>query len=43
MFQCVNVRVCSLYWGVLVIKNVLFCTIAGTVADWWFNGQSCFV
>jgi hypothetical protein len=27
---------------VLVIKNVLFCTIAGTVADWWFNGQSLF-
>lgn len=39
---CVVVRVGSLYWGVLVIKNVLFCTIAGTVADWWFNGQSLF-
>lgn len=28
----------SLQWGALVIKEVLFCSIAGAVGDWWFNG-----
>ena len=28
----------SMFWGSLVVKNALFCTVAGVVADWWYNG-----
>lgn len=27
-----------MFWGSLVGKNALFCTVAGVVADWWYNG-----
>ncbi|RHY32985.1 hypothetical protein DYB32_002007 [Aphanomyces invadans] len=27
----------SVYWGQQVIQNVMTCTVAGTVATWWYN------
>lgn len=30
----------SFFWGSLVVKNVLFCSAAGVVADWWYSGQN---
>lgn len=33
----------SMFWASLVAKNVLFCTVAGTVADWWYNGALSYV
>lgn len=30
----------SLFWGSLVVKNVVFCSASGMVADWWYNGEN---
>jgi len=30
----------SLFWGCAVISNILHCTAAGAVADWWFSDSS---
>lgn len=28
-------------WACAVIKNIVHCTISGTVAMWWFAGETC--
>ncbi|KAH9118503.1 hypothetical protein LEN26_012061 [Aphanomyces euteiches] len=30
----------SIYWGQQVIQNVMTCTVAGTVATWWYNTRT---
>ncbi|RHY11007.1 hypothetical protein DYB25_004772 [Aphanomyces astaci] len=30
----------SVYWGQQVIQNVMTCTVAGTVATWWYNART---
>lgn len=30
----------SLLWGQQVVQYVMFCTVAGTVGSWWFNGTN---
>lgn len=30
----------SLFWGQQVIQNIVHCTTSGTVASWWFSGET---
>ena len=30
----------SFFWGSLVFKNLLFCSAAGVLADWWYAGNN---
>jgi len=30
----------SFFWGSLVVKNLLFCSASGMVADWWYSGEN---
>ncbi|OQR81102.1 hypothetical protein ACHHYP_16762 [Achlya hypogyna] len=34
---CVFFMLLSLFWGLQVLRNVVHCTAAGTVGEWWFS------
>ncbi|KDO25215.1 hypothetical protein SPRG_20793 [Saprolegnia parasitica CBS 223.65] len=34
---CVFLMLLSLFWGLQVLRNVVHCTAAGTVGEWWFS------
>lgn len=31
------VWLCAMAWGCGVIRNVVACTVSGSVASWWFS------
>ena len=35
-YICEFFMLISFFWGLLVIKNIVHCTTAGTVGSWWF-------
>lgn len=35
-YICEFLMLCSFFWGLFVVKNVVHCTTAGSVGSWWF-------